>query len=51
MGNKGAFITLTRDLKPKYTTYDAVVSSVATQHTCTYTYYVTFGSTFLDKVC
>ena len=27
MGNKGAFITLTRDLKPNYTTYDAVVST------------------------
>lgn len=27
MGNKGAFITLTgKDMKPKYTTYDAVVS-------------------------
>ena len=28
MGNKGAFITLTNDLKPKFTTYEAVVSSV-----------------------
>ena len=26
MGNKGAFITMTDDLKPKFTTYDAVVS-------------------------
>ena len=26
MGNKGAFITLTKELKPKFTTYDAVVS-------------------------
>ena len=28
MGNKGAFITLTTDLKPKFTSYDAVVSPV-----------------------
>ena len=27
MGNKGAFITLTKNLKPKYTTYAAVVST------------------------
>ena len=26
MGNKGAFITLARDLKPQFTTYEAVVS-------------------------
>ena len=26
MGNKGAFITLTKDLKPQFTTYEAVVS-------------------------
>jgi hypothetical protein len=26
MGNKGAFITLGSDLKPNFTTYDAVVS-------------------------
>jgi len=26
MGNKGAFITLTNDLKPKFTTFEAVVS-------------------------
>jgi hypothetical protein len=26
MGNKGAFITLGSDLKPSFTTYDAVVS-------------------------
>ena len=28
MGNKGAFITLTKDLKPQFTTYEAVVSHV-----------------------
>lgn len=28
MGNKGAFITLTTDLKPKFTSYDAVVSTL-----------------------
>ena len=27
MGNKGAFITLSRDLKPHFTTYEAVVSA------------------------
>ena len=26
MGNKGAFITLKSDLKPKFTSYEAVVS-------------------------
>lgn len=26
MGNKGAYVTLTNDLKPKFTTYEAVVS-------------------------
>jgi hypothetical protein len=26
MGNKGAFITMGSDLKPNFTTYDAVVS-------------------------
>ena len=26
MGNKGAFITLTKDLKPEFTVYEAVVS-------------------------
>ena len=29
MGNKGAFITLTKDLKPQFTTYEAVVSHVS----------------------
>ena len=29
MGNKGAFITLTKDLKPQFTTYEAVVSRVS----------------------
>ena len=29
MGNKGAFITLTKDLKPQFTTYEAVVSLVS----------------------
>ena len=28
MGNKGAFITMGTDLKPNYTTYDAVVSLI-----------------------
>ena len=28
MGNKGAYITLTKDLKPKFTTYEAVVSLI-----------------------
>lgn len=27
MGNKGAFITMDQDLKPNFTTYDAVVSA------------------------
>ena len=28
MGNKGAFITMGMDMKPNYTTYDAVVSFI-----------------------
>ena len=28
MGNKGAFITLSTDLKPQFTTYEAVVSQL-----------------------
>ena len=28
MGNKGAFITLTKDLKPEFTVYEAVVSTL-----------------------
>ena len=28
MGNKGAFITMGSDVKPNFTTYDAVVSSI-----------------------
>ena len=31
MGNKGAFITMGMDMKPNYTTYEAVVSSVFVQ--------------------
>ena len=28
MGNKGAFITLTKELEPKFATYEAVVSKI-----------------------
>ena len=28
MGNKGAFITLGKDLKPQFTTYEAVVGAL-----------------------
>lgn len=35
MGNKGAFITLNgKDMKPEYTTYEAVVSNSSKNCTC-----------------
>ena len=32
MGNKGAYVTLTRDLRPQFTTYEAVVSYTLHHH-------------------
>ena len=32
MGNKGAFITMGSDVKPNFTSYDAVVSHVPFNH-------------------
>lgn len=45
MGNKGAFITMNgKDMKPHFTTYDAVVSWMISKHLVLANYYLPFSS-------
>ena len=54
MGNKGAYITLTKDLKPKFTTYEAVVSlttSVLTWCICIAISFVASSECSTNAIC